>query len=113
MSWSSVVPERGHPNTKIGRSAPMVQSIDPPAEHRKPCGRTLTVSRHDTDRAGHARAVVWAVTIGVLGVGQVLLVVILGEVELRRRDDLGRDRAVASLSQPLLIRLERFLRRRL
>ena len=60
----------------------------------------------DPNRAGHARAAETAVAVRVLG--QVLLVVVLGVVELGRRDDLRRDRAVAGLRQ---LRLERVARR--
>src|ERR1022692_698167 len=58
----------------------------------------------DADRAGHAGAVVGAVPVRVLGVGQVLLVVVLSEVKLRGRADLRADRAVTGVGQPLLVR---------
>src|SRR5690606_18684503 len=53
----------------------------------------------DADRAGGSGAADAAVAVGVLGVGEVLLVVVLGEVERAGRDDLGGDRAVAGAGQ--------------
>src|SRR5258708_18076867 len=58
---------------------------------------------HDADRAGDARPMVRAVPVGDLAVGQVLLVIILGEVEIASLTDLGRDRAVPRLGQSLLV----------
>ena len=59
------------------------------------------LERRDREVVGqpHARGVVRAVAVGILV--EVLLVVVLGEVELRgrRADDLGRDRAVAGRGQ--------------
>src|SRR4051794_5815364 len=51
------------------------------------------------DRARDARATQAAVPVGHLG--EVLLVVVLGVVELAELRDLGRDRAEAGLAQPL------------
>src|SRR5689334_478108 len=62
----------------------------------------------DTDRAAHAGAAEAAVTARVLR--QVLLVVVLGEVELRRRPDLRGDLAVARRGEPLLEHVPRLLR---
>ena len=59
----------------------------------------------DADRAGHARAAQTAVAVRVLR--QVLLVVRLGVVELGRRQNLGRDRAVPGSGQCLLERVAR------
>src|SRR6516162_6379473 len=53
------------------------------------------------DRAAHAGAVVGAVAVRDLV--QVLLVVVLGEVELAGRDDLGRDLTVAVLGELLAV----------
>src|SRR5688572_32764613 len=53
-----------------------------------------------SDRTGNAGAAQPAVAAGILG--EVLLVVFLGIVELRRRTDLGRDRAEAGLAERLL-----------
>src|SRR5688572_33491802 len=53
-----------------------------------------------SSRAGNAGAAQPAVAAGILG--EVLLVVFLGIVELRRRTDLGRDRAEAGLAERLL-----------
>src|SRR5262249_51251946 len=64
---------------------------------------------HDTDRAGHPSAMVRAVSIRVLGIRQVLLVVVLGEVELGRLADLGRDLAIAGPRQLLLVGRQRLL----
>src|SRR5690242_17459381 len=58
-------------------------------------------------RAADAGATEAAVALGVLG--EVLLVVVLGVVELGRREDLGGDRAVARLAQHLLVRVPRGL----
>src|SRR6187402_3614340 len=72
-------------------------------------GLSATAGRHvDANRAGHARAAKTAIAIGVLR--QVLLVIILGEIELRRRDDLGRDPAVAGLAERALELIARALR---
>src|SRR5580700_255125 len=62
------------------------------------------------DRAGHAGAVVRAVPVRVLGVRQVLLVVVLSEVEVRRGHDLRCDLPVPSVREPLLIAGHRLLR---
>src|SRR5580704_958394 len=62
------------------------------------------------NRAGHAGPVIGAVAVRVLGVAQVLLVVVLGEVELARGHDLGGDVSVAGLRQPLLVAGPRLLR---
>src|SRR5262245_23989760 len=59
----------------------------------------------DADRAGDARAADTAVALRVLG--QVLLVIVLGEVERRGGGDLGRDLAEALGRQRLLIGLQR------
>ena len=64
----------------------------------------------DADRAADAGAAEAAVAVRVLR--EVLLVVVLGVVELRRRHDLGRDRAVAGRGQLLLKRVARALPRR-
>src|SRR5687767_10129852 len=56
--------------------------------------------RHaDADGTGHAGAAKAAIAIRILG--QVLLMVILGEVERSRIQDLGRDRPVAFGSERL------------
>src|SRR5215831_16527470 len=67
------------------------------------------LGRKDADRAAHAGAVVG--TVAVRHLVQVLLVVVLGEVELTRRDDICRDRAVAVLGQLLAVLGRRLLRR--
>src|SRR5262245_14625026 len=61
----------------------------------------LRSARAKTDRTAHARAAETAVAAWFLA--QVLLVIILGVVELRRVDDLGRDLTVARRLQALLI----------
>src|SRR5262252_9322550 len=71
-------------------------------------GRRL-VGADEADRAAHAGAVVGAVAVRHLV--QVLLVVVLGEVELGRRNDLGRDLAVPVLGQLLAVFGRRLLRR--
>src|ERR1043165_3004415 len=62
---------------------------------------------HGTAHAGAAEP---AVAVRILR--QVLLVVVLGVVELRRRKDFRRDRAVAALRQRALILVAGALRRR-
>ena len=47
----------------------------------------------DANRAGHASAAQAAVAVGILR--EVLLMVVLGVIELWRRQDFGRDRAIA------------------
>src|SRR5690349_12160531 len=64
----------------------------------------------DADRAGHAGAADAAVAGRVLG--QVLLVIVLGVVELAGRDDLGGDRAIALGGEGLLVGRPGGLRRR-
>src|SRR5580692_6040299 len=59
------------------------------------------LGRKNANRAAHAGAVVGAVAVRHLV--QVLLVVVLGEVELAGRNDLGRDLAVAVLRQLLAV----------
>src|SRR5262249_10464351 len=61
------------------------------------------------DRAGNSGAAEPAVAAGVLG--EILLVVVLGEVELRRVEDLGGDLAVAGLGEALAEGLARGERR--
>src|ERR1051326_2383137 len=51
------------------------------------------------DRARHAGAAETAIAERILG--EILLVIVLGEVELRRVEDLGRDRAIALAGQRL------------
>src|SRR5438270_12829923 len=58
-------------------------------------------------RAGDARAPEAAVAVGVLR--KVALVVVLGEVELAGRHDLGGDAAVPGAAQRLLVALARLL----
>src|SRR5262249_7618086 len=55
----------------------------------------------DSDRAGHAGAAEPAIAGRILG--QVLLVIVLGEVELASRRDLGGDAAKAPRRQRLLV----------
>src|SRR5689334_22348783 len=57
--------------------------------------------RADADRAAHAGAAEPAVAVRVLA--QVLLVIVLGVVEHRRRQDLGGDRRVAGAGEAVLI----------
>src|SRR5476649_1539971 len=52
------------------------------------------------DRAAHAGAAQAAIAVGVLG--EILLVITLGVVELRRVEDLGRDLAHAAARELLL-----------
>src|SRR6185295_9137441 len=59
-------------------------------------------------RTRNARAAEAAIAVRVLA--EVLLVVVLGVVELGRRADFGRDRAVVLLVQRLLERFLRFAR---
>ena len=69
--------------------------------------REYTASRADadTDRAAHAGAAETAVAVGILR--QVLLVIILGVIELRRGHDLGGDGAKPGGRQLLLERIAR------
>src|SRR5581483_9936726 len=60
-------------------------------------------SRADSDRTGHARSAEPAITVRVLR--EVLLVVLLGVVELRRGRELGGDRTVTGGGQLRLIRI--------
>src|SRR4030095_1709256 len=62
----------------------------------------------DADGTRDAGAAETTVTVGILG--EVLLVVLLGVVELRRRQHFGGDLTVADGCQPLLIRVARSLR---
>src|SRR5687768_9387577 len=59
-------------------------------------------------RAGHARAAVTAVAPRILR--EVLLVIVLGVVELRRVEDLGRDLLEARLRELFLVRVARGFR---
>src|SRR5688572_26336322 len=60
----------------------------------------LTADRHSCG-TGHAGAAEAAVTAGILG--EVLLVIVLGVVELRRGAELGGDRPVALCLQGFLV----------
>src|SRR5262245_62812983 len=72
---------------------------------KKVLAPSSALRRHTrTDRAAHAGAAKPAIAHGILG--EVLLVVVLGEVERRRVQDLRRDRVEA-------LRLERLLVHRL
>src|SRR6266581_7633393 len=73
------------------------------------CGRVRTSSCSDADRAAHAGATEAAVPVPILR--EVLLMVVLGVVELGRRLDLRRDRAVSRRGQLLLERVARSLGR--
>src|SRR5215471_17513018 len=61
----------------------------------------IRLRHRQTDLAGHASPADAAVAVGILR--QVLLVVVLGVVELRRRQDLGGDFPEARLAQRLLV----------
>src|SRR3989475_110795 len=63
----------------------------------------------DADRTRDAGAAEAAVAVGILR--EILLVVLLRVVELRRGQNLRRDRTVAHSGEPLLIRITRSLRR--
>src|SRR5437764_2331073 len=69
----------------------------------------LRTARGQPDRAAHAGPAQAAVAVRVLG--EVLLVVGLGVIELAGRRDLGRDLAVAGLRQLVAVRAPRQLRR--
>ena len=60
-------------------------------------GQWLGSADAGADRAGDARAAEPAIAVRVLG--EILLVIVLGEIERRRVDDLGSDRPVALLLQ--------------
>src|SRR6516225_7881662 len=62
----------------------------------------LAVGAGDPHRARDARAAKAAIPVRILIARKVLLVVVLGEVELGRRLDLGGDLAVSGLAQLLL-----------
>src|SRR3954453_2068609 len=79
----------------------------PTIAKRRP--RTTRSLDPDADRAADARATQTAVTIRILR--QVLLVIVLGEIEIGRRQDLGGDQTVTRLRQRLLELLLRMLRR--
>src|SRR5688572_19339703 len=72
----------------------------PPAPAPPPPGPGARRGR-DADRAGHSRAAEPAVAARVLG--EILLVVVLGEVERPGLDDLRRDRPVAARFQRLAV----------
>src|SRR5688572_20467943 len=72
-----------------------------------PCHALESRCRH-TYRTAHAGAAEAAITIWILC--QILLVMILGVVERRSLDDLGRDLAIAGLVEALLEGLARLLR---
>src|SRR4029077_1481979 len=86
---------------------------------RKSCGAASSASAVaplqrvylDAHRAADARAAKPAVAIGILR--QVLLVVVLGEVELRGRQDLRSDRAMTRLPERELVLVARALGRNL
>src|SRR5690242_4275818 len=80
----------------------MLGDIDRSAMPRATAQTALAVSSGHAHRAGDPCTPKTAVAVGVLVVREVLLVVVLGEVELGRRLDLGGDLAVSGLAQLLL-----------
>src|SRR5258705_3199604 len=76
---------------------------------RRPSLRSNAGRNARADRAAHAGAAEPAIARRVLG--QILLVIVLGEVERRRVDDLGRDRIEAALLERLLVHCLRGLGR--
>src|SRR5207248_8001673 len=73
------------------------------------CARLSSRGRSEADRAAHTGSTEPAVAVRILL--EILLVVILGVVELRRGQDLRGDRAMAGCLQPLLVRIARAFRR--
>src|SRR5206468_8934212 len=71
------------------------------------CVRSSSCSGSDANRAAHAGAAEAAIPVRILR--EVLLMVVLGVVELGRRLDLRRDRAVSRRGQLLLERVARSL----
>src|SRR5581483_11279633 len=71
--------------------------------------RTASGARHDSDGAGNTGTAEPAVAAWILA--EVLLVIVLGVIERRRRTDLGRDSTVAFLVKRLLEGILRPLRR--
>ena len=89
--------QRGHGSHHGSRQAP-VSLMEPVMKSGRPSALTgldRPTGPHHADRTRNTRAVVGTVAIRVLGVGQVLLVVVLGEVEVARGHDLGADLPVA------------------
>src|SRR3954452_5889942 len=73
-----------------------------PATRRGGPPATRSMRRHaGPDRATHAGAAEPAIAHGILG--EILLMVVLGEIEFRSIDDLGRDDAIAFGLDALLI----------
>src|SRR4051812_11543171 len=70
-------------------------------------GSCCLLSDFETDRTGYAGAADAAIAVRVLR--QILLVIVLGVVELRRGKDLGRNRAVSGPRELLLVRVARLL----
>src|SRR6516225_4328442 len=80
-----------------------------PATHDFPArARRLRLNLR-ADRTRDAGAAMAAIAVGVLG--EILLVVVLGEIERAGRDDLGGDRPVAGLRQRLGVAVARGLGR--
>ena len=85
--WRAGPTPRSRPRCRPRRQSPRPQN----RRRRSSCPRASGVGFDaDADRAAEARAAETAIAVRHLG--QVLLVIVLGEVELRRVDDLGRDR---------------------
>src|SRR5215470_10756937 len=112
-AWSSPCPGAAPTSAQTISSGP--QSTPRGSGARYPLPRTTVqpgsaVSLRHAYRAGHASAVVGAVPVGVLVVRKVLLVVVLGEIELRGRYYLGCDLPETRLAQLLLIGGQRLVR---
>src|SRR5438874_10356130 len=79
------------------------------AVYERRAGTDMLRPGKDADGTGHAGSAEPAIPVRILG--QILLMVLLGVIELRRLDDLGRDRSVPGGCQLRLVRVARRLGR--
>src|SRR5262245_49894140 len=115
LMWLDTVPSARAATERRSRSLRHCSSVHtavtrPAMKSRRPAA-TAAIGRPldaDTGLAGHAGAAETAVAVGILR--EILLVVVLGVVELRRRQNLGRDRPVAGLRERPLVLVARSLR---
>src|SRR5574337_320288 len=100
----SVIASWPHSASASSRTSPPIASLAISRLRSNRCGAIFIRLRH-ADRTAHARAAQAAIAPRVLG--EILLVILLGVVELGRQANLRGDRAVPGSAQALLVALPR------